>query len=192
MLQFFGLSGRQGMMLKAIAWFSLFCLTLALSLACSRLAVLPPAPIQDSGAGGLDRSGGKLAIGTNLNSVNDWSTEVPFLDAFKSARVWIPQCVNGETGCRGEWDTGEVDKLDLDEQGWVKSLPAPADAPEYTRVRTILFGGSGKFPEGRYVVLYDGEGTIEYVYDATKDEAASKPGRDVIDTHFANDGEGIH
>ncbi len=119
-------------------------------------------------------------LGTNLNGIADWSTELPFLDAFKSSRPWITQCVSGETGCSGSWDTEEYDKLDLDEQGWVKSLPAPEAPPEYTRVATLLFTGMKNYPAGKYVVLYDGEGTIEYKFDATKDEVASKPGRDVI------------
>ncbi|WP_293100102.1 cellulose-binding protein [Moorena sp. SIOASIH] len=119
-------------------------------------------------------------LGINLNGIADWSTELPFLDAFKSSRPWITQCVSGETGCSGSWDTEEYDKLDLDEQGWVKSLPAPEAPPEYTRVATLLFTGMKNYPAGKYVVLYDGEGTIEYKFDATKDEVASRPGRDVI------------
>ncbi|NES24116.1 MAG: cellulose-binding protein, partial [Symploca sp. SIO3E6] len=44
------------------------------------------------------------------------------------------------------------------------------------------------YPGGQYVVLYDGEGTIEYKFDATKDEAASTPGRDVINVTPSNGG----
>jgi hypothetical protein len=162
--------------------FVLFGLTLLLTLSCAKLVALPPSANQGSGS--------QLALGTNLNGITDWSTELPFLDLFKTSRIWITQCANGEAGCSGGWDTGEFDKLDLDEHGWVKSLPAPEDAPEYTRVRTIMMGGTGKFPAGKYVVLYEGEGAIEYTYDADKDEAASKPGRDVIDV--TPKGEGIH
>jgi hypothetical protein len=118
-------------------------------------------------------------LGTNLNGIADWSTEMPFVDAFKSSRKWITQCASGEPGCSGSWDTNEYDKLDLDEQGWVKSLPAPEAPPEYTRVRTILLDNE-RYPGGQYVVLYDGEGTIEYNFDAQKNQDASTPGRDVI------------
>lgn len=119
-------------------------------------------------------------LGTNLSGIADWSTEMPFLDAFKSSRKWITQCASGEPGCSGAWDTNEYDKLDLDEGGWVKSLPSPEAPPEYTRVRTILLDND-RYPGGQYVVLYDGEGTIEYSFDAQKNQAASTPGRDVID-----------
>jgi hypothetical protein len=122
-----------------------------------------------------------VSVGTNLNSVTDWSTQQPFIDAFKSSRSWNTQCQSGEPGCKGGWSTDEFDKLNLDQNGWVKSLPAPADSAEYTRVSTLLFRDlGGKYPGGKYVVLYTGEGTIEYGFDARKDEAASKQGRDII------------
>lgn len=122
-----------------------------------------------------------VSIGTNLNGIADWSTQQPFIDAFKSSRSWITQCQNGEPGCKGGWSTEEVGKLDLDPSGWVKSLPDPADPAEYTRVSTLLFRDlAGHYPSGKYIVLYTGEGTIEYGFDARKDEATSRRGRDVI------------
>ncbi|MBD3883593.1 cellulose-binding protein [Phormidium tenue FACHB-886] len=176
---------RRSPSLRAIAYLAIFSLTVFFSLSCAQVATTATATAA-SGAGAT------LALGTNLNGINDWSTEVPFLDAFKLSREWLTQCEGGEPGCTGGWATDEFDQLDLDEHGWVKSLPAPEDSPEFTRVRTILFGGNGKFESGQYVVLYDGEGTIEYVYDAVKDEAASRPGRDVLNVDFSRDGEGIH
>lgn len=131
-----------------------------------------------------------LGLGTNLAGIADWSTELPFIDGFKSARKWITQCAP-ETSCANEWDTEEYDQLDLDEQGWVKSLPAPNAAnhtTKYNRVATLLFREIQRYPGGQYVVLYEGEGTIEYRFDAKKNEAASKPGRDVIDVTPSQDG----
>ncbi|MBR8828705.1 MAG: cellulose-binding protein [Gomphosphaeria aponina SAG 52.96 = DSM 107014] len=131
-----------------------------------------------------------VSLGTNLNVIADWSTEMPFLDAFKSSRQWITQCQKGEVGCSGSWGSQEYDKLDLDENGWVKSLPKPEDPPEYTRVSTLMFTGmEGNYPGGKYVVLYEGEGTIKYDFDAQKDETASQPQRDVI--NVTPSGKGI-
>ncbi len=122
-----------------------------------------------------------ISVGTNLNGIADWSTQQPFIDAFKSSRSWITQCQNGEPGCKGGWSTDEFGKLNLDQDGWVKSLPAPDDPAEYTRVSTLLLRDlGGKYPGGKYVVLYAGEGTIEYGFDARKDEATSQQGRDII------------
>ena len=126
------------------------------------------------------------SLGTNLNGIAEWSTEMPFIDAFKSSRQWITQCVKTDPGCRGVWDTGEFSKLNLDQYGWVKSLPAPGDSPEYTRVATIMFKGVEQYPSGQYVVLYDGQGIIEYKFDATK--VSSTPGRDVIKVTPSNSG----
>lgn len=131
----------------------------------------------------------ELVVGTNITSIADWATQIPFLDSFKSARPWITQCEPNEPGCSGSWSTEEEDQLDLDEHGWVKSLPAPEDSPEFTRVGTLLFRSiEGHYPGGQYVVLYEGEGTIEYQYDAQKDEAASRPGRDVLNVTPSNAG----
>jgi hypothetical protein len=124
----------------------------------------------------------EVVLGTNLMDIADWSTEMPFVDGFKSARLWFTQCTAGQVGCQGNWTTEEERLLNLDQYGWVKSLPRPEDAPEYTKVGTLLYRDlDGKYPGGKYVVLYKGEGKIEYGFDAKKDEAASRTGRDVID-----------
>lgn len=131
-------------------------------------------------------------LGTNLAGISDYSTELPFIDLFKSSRPWIPQCSQGEPDCpQGEWDTQESNLLNLDKDGWIKSIPAPEDPPKYTRVSTLLFAGiPNRYPSGKYVVLYEGEGTIKYNFDARKDEAASRPGRDMIDVD-ASKGQGV-
>jgi Cadherin-like domain/Concanavalin A-like lectin/glucanases superfamily len=122
-------------------------------------------------------------IGVNLSTINYYATQLPFIDGFKSSKAWITQ--NNTV-----WDTNEFNKLDLDANGWVKSLPAPEDAPEYTAVGTLLYREQGQFlyPPGKYLVLYDGQGTIEYAFDAKKDFGASRAGRDVIDVTPSNAG----
>lgn len=111
-----------------------------------------------------------MAIGTNLNGIADWSPQLPFINAFHSSRNWITQ--NNTT-----WNTNERNLLDLDENGWVKSLPT--SGTNFTKVGTLLFRDiQGKYPGGQYVVTYDGEGTLEYRFDAKL--VSSTPGRDVI------------
>lgn len=118
-------------------------------------------------------------LGTNLSGIADWSTQMPFINAFKSSRPWITQC--GETDSDCGWSTKEEDQLDLDEAGWVRSLPTESDDPRYTQVGTLLFRGVEDYPGGEYVVLYDGRGTLRYSYDAKQRVEDSRPGRDVID-----------
>lgn len=139
---------------------------------------------------GTDQPANVLAVGTNLTGIADWSTQMPFIDAFKSSRKWFTQCQSGEHDCSGGWDTQEYDQLELDENGWIKSLPNAADPPKYTRVATLLFRDVGRYPGGQYVVLYDGVGNIEYGFDAKKNKAASTPGRDIINVRPSN--AGIH
>lgn len=125
------------------------------------------------------------ALGTNLSDWMDWSTEQPFINLFKTSRAWIPQAP-------GVWDTGEAAKLDLDADGWVRSLPATGDTSTvYRSVSTLLLNGTdlnGLRPSGDYVVLYDGAGRIDYSLGAHKNTSLSSPGRDVISIDNTNSG----
>jgi hypothetical protein len=114
------------------------------------------------------------SLGIGLNGIADYSTELPFLDAFKSARQWVSQTPT-------VWDTGE--SLNLDAQGWVKSLPAGRSA-----VTLLLREIPNAYRSGRYVVLYDGTGTIEYNFDASKITSESSLGRDVLQVNSAGGG----
>lgn len=107
----------------------------------------------------------KSAIGTNLTRVRDWFSEYAFVDEFKRARPWF----SGSPGRKGWNDTR---KLDLDENGWPRSLQVGQVA------RTLMFWGKNvKYPEGDYVVLYDGTGKLEFENATVFDQ---KHGRIVI------------
>jgi Ca2+-binding RTX toxin-like protein len=116
-----------------------------------------------------------LQIGTNLAGISDWSTQYPFMDYLKNSRSWITR---GET----VWGTNEESKLNVDSNGWVKSLSGGS----FTSVATFIPNDN----QGRrFVVLYEGEGTIEYNFGLKKDMAASSPGRDVV---YATPGESLY
>ena len=112
-------------------------------------------------------------LGANLHTMAEWSSEYTFADAFLQSGEWLAQR-------DGAWNTGET--LDLDENGWPRSLPDADDwTVQYRYVGTVLFNAiEGHYPAGEYVVTYDGFGRIEYGFDAVKDEAQSAPGRDVL------------
>jgi hypothetical protein len=113
-------------------------------------------------------------VGTNLDAVVDFSAQYPFVDAFRQSRDWITQ--SGTL-----FDTEENALLDLDADGWVKSIPATSAPPEFDRVATLLFfSGLANYPAGTYIVTFDGQGVIEYRFDAVKNVALSAPGRDVL------------
>jgi hypothetical protein len=108
----------------------------------------------------------KSPLGTNLGPLTDYSSEWAFVDAMKASRAWI-------SGSGSAFDDGRA--VQVDENGWVRSL-LPGQV-----ARTLMFWDIQSYPTGQYVVLYDGKGTLEYFGGATKNAAASKPGRDVID-----------
>lgn len=117
------------------------------------------------------------SLGIGLSGINDYSTELPFVDIFQSSRVWFPQS-------KTKWDTGEA--LNLDSSGWVRSLP------QNDVVSTLMMRDMPKiYRTGRYVVSYDGAGTIEYGFDAKKVDSQSSPRRDVIQVDQATS-NGIH
>lgn len=125
-------------------------------------------------------------LGTNLHTVTDWSSEYTFTDVFKASREWITQ--NAST-----WDTDEADLLDVDADGWIRSLPDTGSAADYRFVGTLMLTQLGvHYPAGQYIVLYDGEGTIEYGLDAVKNVILSTPGRDVLDVTPGATNQGIY
>jgi len=104
----------------------------------------------------------KAPLGINLAGIADWSTELVFVDQFRTARRWISQAKGKPWGQGGP--------LEVDADGHVKSL-----RPEQY-AETILWTDFGKtFPEGTFVCLYDGEGEIAFGGDARISKSA--PGR---------------
>ena len=91
-------------------------------------------------------------MGINVTSVSYWSTEHPFVDIFKESQVFQAQREGSPYGKGGP--------LDLDAKGWIKSLQPGQWAA------AILCREGGHYPAGEYVCLYDGEGEIEFGFDA--------------------------
>ena len=101
-------------------------------------------------------------IGSNIASVVDYSVDMPFVDIFKSSRPWI-------SGGGRKWNDGR--SIDLDDDGWVRSLKPGQVA------RTLMLTKGGH-PGGEFIILYDGEG--ELVHNNELLEAQSRPGRHVV------------
>ncbi len=132
---------------------------------------------------GQARLGGASALGTNIAALDYWSTEWNLLDAMKTAGGWYTQTTQ-------VWDTREQDKLDLDEHGWVRSLPAADDTNTTFRsvAAVALNGTAGTYRPGRYLLLYQGKGTMEFGFDARRNAALSRQGREVLDVDSAGNG----
>jgi hypothetical protein len=87
-------------------------------------------------------------VGTNLDFVVDWSSELPFVDLMRTGRPWI-------SGTIEDWEGGPP--IALDARGW------PARLEDGQIVRTLLAWDTTAHPSGHYVVLWEGEGELELV-----------------------------
>ena len=112
-------------------------------------------------------------LGINLNGPADWNSELPFVDVFRFSRPWISQ-KQGEPWGRGP-------ELALDEHGWVQRL-----APDCWAETPLCTIEGGHYPSGRYTVLYDGRGKLDFWGAASV--ATSVPGRVEIDVDAAKGG----
>ncbi len=134
------------------------------------------------------RTTSRSSLGINLGSLDYYAPTLPTIDLMKKANTWLTQCgavagsnCNGFTGSANSWDTLEESKLDLDANGWVRSLPASNDSTvKFRSVATIILSG-GWQQAGQYIVRYDGDGKLSYSGVGTKNAAKSTAGRDVLD-----------
>jgi hypothetical protein len=125
---------------------------------------MAPTPVSAKApAGGWPNA--RSSLGTGLSGVADWSSEIPFIDAFHASRAFV-------SGSPQAW--GDDRKLDVDARGWLRSLAPNQEA------RTVVLNGP-QFRSGRYLVLYEGRGEHRYAGSTAQlDTAASRPGRDVV------------
>lgn len=116
-------------------------------------------------ASGKSITQGNARLGINFDGINDWTTEQPFVDFFRSSRNWISQSKSG-------WGAGPA--LLLDDYGWVKALASGCRA-----TRIISTAGKGLIPNGDYTVLFDGEGELRPINNIAR-VVKSEPGRMVL------------
>jgi len=140
----------------------------------------------------------KSGLGINLSPLDYYSSSLPTIDLMKKASPWLTQCnpytvgstCKNLTGGASAFDTHEETSIDLDADGWVRSLPASDDPNlKFRSVATIVLSG-GWQQAGQYIVRYDGSGTLTYGGVGTKNAAKSTAGRDVIDVINTN-GSGL-
>ena len=116
-------------------------------------------------------------LGTNLDAVVDWGTAMPFTDLFKTSRAWI-----SGNAATWQWDDGRP--FDLDEHGWVRSLLPD----QIARTIMLVDDTTMRVGSGRWVVRYEGVGTIQYTGSASRIDAESVPGRDVVQVNASSSG----
>ena len=90
----------------------------------------------------------EATVGINLTPLSDWEPVYPMVDLFKSTRKWISQREGAG------WEQGPP--LELDDHGWIKRLE-----PNCFAEVPLFFNTPGSMPAGDYLLLYDGEGTLQ-------------------------------
>ncbi len=133
---------------------------------------------EDGGAGPDQPAGWRSPMAINLSRCADWTTEIPFVDAFRESREWIPQLASSNS----PWTTNSALNVDAFEQ--------VIDLQPDQAAGTLLFNGiGGRYPEGIYTLLYDGTGSFKVGNDGKIDQ--QEPGKVTIRVDQPGDG-GIH
>jgi hypothetical protein len=140
---------------------------------------------------GATASNARSPLGMNLQAVNYFTNEQPFLNIFKT--TWIsksnPQGWQTHRNSSAGFDSGEGRYVQTDENGYPTTLTPGSGASNsapFSSVGVIFLFNLGKsdagtgpnYPAGLYVVRYDGQGTLSYGNDARL--VSSSPGRDVF------------
>jgi hypothetical protein len=135
----------------------LFCCAAMISSSCKGQRTIAGPPVADrvrmvekTKTPGTN-SNSLSAVGTVLDSIEDWSPEWAFVDAFKSSRPWI-------SGTATTFDDGRA--IEVDEHGWVKRLGPGQWA------RTLLFWDQRSHPGGRYRITWEGKGVVAIEHQA--------------------------
>ena len=169
-----------------------FLIALALSALLAAAACgAPPEPTTRPAGRPTDR----LQVGTNLDSITDWTTAWAFTDVFKHSRPWQ---ANARDLTTGKSQYGAGGELELDERGWVKQLKTWTDPktgrPMRQEAGTIMVGENrGAYPGGRYRAEWRGRGKIEWNFpvarqgftrDAAGPDGTVVPGVDWVEIDF--------
>lgn len=109
----------------------------------------------------------KLKIGTNLAGPADWGSEWPFVNIMKYARTWITFNAQWIENGMNAWDTDVLDSIPRDADGYPLQLPYPVTGAETTQIVRTVWANTESLPAGTYVVLWDGNGSIEVGFDAS-------------------------
>jgi hypothetical protein len=158
--------------------------------AIAAIAVFIVALTFSGGARAETSANAKSPLGINLSAVNYYTPEQPFLNIFKTSAASKANPQGWITHSSSKFDTGEGAYLQLDADGYPTTLKASSADPNspqlYDSVGVLVLRnlpnsnqGSGlPYRAGQYVVLYDGEGTLSYGFDASL--VSHSPGRDVV------------
>ncbi len=100
-----------------------------------------------------------VVLGTNLSSVVDYSSELPFVDLMHSARVWYTKDAE-DPEWDGPWNTEMATQLAYRTDGYPTYLPQKVASQKYAQRVATIWGETSAWPEGTWVVLWEGKGKL--------------------------------
>ena len=99
---------------------------------------------------------GEAGLAFGLNGIADWSTQQPFIDVFKTSRLWVGH----NEGRWGGTDYHELEAMGvLDKNGWPTEIPDGLTSIE-TFILTEL-PAEATYAAGTYHLSYEGTGEIQ-------------------------------
>lgn len=113
-----------------------------------------------------------LLFGTNLSGINDWTTEMPFVDVMHQSREWYTTTATPF----GPWDTQKIGSIPKDTDGYPLEVPYTVDG--VPQIVKTVWANMSAWQEGTYLLLYEGDGDFEFWGDFTI--VSSSPGRIVL------------
>lgn len=100
-----------------------------------------------------------LRLGTNMTSVYDYGTEIPFVDMMKTCREWYTKGVNDPTW---EFNTGMAAYLSYDQDGYPTHLPQTISQHPLPQYVCTIWAITDGWKPGTYTLLWDGDGQFSY------------------------------
>jgi hypothetical protein len=118
-----------------------------------------------------------LEIGINLAGAADYGSEWPFVNIYKYSRNWITHNHPDWTGGVpwDPWSTELHEQIPMNEFGYPTHVPFEVPGADTVQVVRTVWANTFQLPAGEYILLYDGEGVIDFWGDAQIIEAS--PGR---------------
>ena len=101
----------------------------------------------------------KLAFGTNMGGLSDYSTELPFVDLMHSCRTWYTKDANNPNA---GFDSEKADKLTYRPDGYPTHIPQTIANISFSQKVATIWAGTNGWQAGKYVVLFDGQGTLSF------------------------------
>lgn len=121
---------------------------------------------------------GQLDFGTNMHGISDWMTSMPFIDVMKQSRQWYTQNNEWIGGGQNAWNTGYIDQVPKDKNGYPLYSPVHIEGAEAPQVIKTIWAIVKAWPEGDYTMYY--EGTGKFSFNGNLYVKNSEPGKIIL------------